>query len=149
MSELAIGVIMTIIIGAALAIIVGWGKFVEWRERVKSNGPVVMSRASSPAPQHTASALETDVRQTPDKPMMAVPTPEQMLDIFKVMRAAGIKRETIGAVWRAAGLPLNNNVWSKAEPLPPEPLTVTPIAGRPTSAQFADDPELVYHPPPR
>ena len=145
MTELAIFGVMFLLTLGTVGLIVWWGRRVE---RVKNNSTEVMSRAASATPQHTASALETDSRQTADRPMMPVPTLEQMLDIFKVLRAAGIKRETISSVWRAAGLPLNNNVWSKAEPPPPEPLTVTPIAGRPTSAEFRDDPELAYHPPP-
>lgn len=113
----------------------------------EGDAPAVMSRGAPDAARFSSSALETDTRQTTDRPMMPVPTPEQMLDIFRVLRAAGIKREALSEPWRAAGLPLNNNIWSKAEPPPPEPVNVTPIAGRPTNAKFhQDDPELEYKP---
>lgn len=77
---------------------------------------------------------------------------EKMLDIFKVLRAAGVKREHLAKPWRAAGLPLDTNLWLDAapapQPPPAEPEYMTPIAGRPTKAQFEyDEPELNYQAP--
>lgn len=149
MSELAIGGIMAVLIGLTLAVIVGWGKFVQWRESVKGHTTTVMSRAGEGSLQHAPSAVTADARQTPDRRMIPKPTPEEMLDVFRVLRAAGVDREKLRPSWKAAGLPLDNNLWTQAAPLPPEePQTITPIAGRPTDAKF-HDPELSYQPPPR
>jgi hypothetical protein len=114
----------------------------------EEDASVVMSRAQQSAPEHPASSLQTDARQTPDRPMIAKPTPEQMLDIFKVLRIYGVKREAIAKAWRAAGLPLDTNLWTDAAPpAPDDPPTLTPIARRPTSAKFhEDEPELQYRP---
>lgn len=121
-------------------------------ERVKDYedaAPVVMSRSGDAAPEKVPPSLQTDDRQTTDRPMMPVPTPNEMLDIFRVLRAAGVKREALQGAWRAAGLKLDNNLWRDAAPTPAEPVTVTPIAHRPTNAQFQSDPEFAYEPPPR
>lgn len=121
-------------------------------ERVKhyeDAAPVVMSRSVDATSENAPSSLQTDSRQTADRPMMRVPTPDEMLDIFRVLRAAGIKREVLRGPWRAAGLPLDNNLWTQAAPhAPDESLTLTPIAQRPTNAEFRD-PEFAYEPPPR
>jgi hypothetical protein len=108
--------------------------------------PVVMSRAPErPAPIAPV-VLETDGPSTPDRPMMPVPTEQQMLDVFKVLREAGVKREALRGAWKAAGLPLNNNVW--AEAAPDDDLTITPFAGRVTRrSYYQDEPDLEYQPP--
>lgn len=145
---------------ALVIALVGLIKLLAWVDRVheqglsslltvkhyESNTGDVMLRASNEAKKDDALLLQTDARQTPDRPMIPVPTPEEMLDIFRVLRSAGVKREELRVVWKAARLPLDNNLWSQAAP--PEPQTVTPIAGRPTNAQF-HDPELSYQPPPK
>jgi hypothetical protein len=113
-------------------------------KRLLSSDADVMSYSPINAPADPPSSLQTDDRRTPDRPMIAKPTPEEMLDIFKVLRAAGVKREALAGPWRAAGLPLDTNLWSKA--MPEEPPTLTPIAQRPTPAKFHDDPELEYEP---
>jgi hypothetical protein len=108
--------------------------------------PVVMSRAApEPAPS-AASSLETDSPPSPDRPMMPVPTEAQMLDVFKVLREAGVKREALRGAWKAAGLPLNNNVWADAAP--DDDLTITPYAGRVTRRSYYAEPELEYQEPP-
>lgn len=112
----------------------------------ENSDPVIMSRSQESAAEYPASSLQTDGRRTPDRPMMPVPTSDEMLDIFKVLRAAGVKRDALSGAWRAAGLKMDNNLWSQAAPPPQEPAAVTPIAGRPTSAKFHDDPELEYRP---
>lgn len=104
----------------------------------------LMSRAQVDTPPRAPSSLQTDGAQTPDRPMMPVPSQEKMLDIFRALRAAGIKREAVSIPWRAAGLPFDNNLWAKAAP--DDEMSVTPIAGRPTPAKFHDDPELEYQP---
>jgi hypothetical protein len=110
--------------------------------------PAVMSSTPSRPIPSPGLSLETDARQTPDRPMMPVPTRDQMLDIFKVLRAAGVGRDTIGPAWRAAGLPLNNNLWSDAAPDPDEHLILTPIAQRPVDGKYyPNNPELEYKGP--
>lgn len=94
------------------------------------------------------SAVQTDDKQIADRPMMPVPTREEIFDIFRVLRAAGVNREMLRGPWNAAGLKLDNNLWTQAAPPPEEPISITPIAGRPTNAEFRD-PELTYQPPPR
>lgn len=110
----------------------------------EDSAPVVMSRSEQSDYRLSALSLETDELQTADRRTMPVPTREEMLDIFKALRAAGVKRENIAGVWRAAGLPLDTNLWAAAAPPPAQ--TVTPIAGRPTSAVF--DPDFPYVQPP-
>jgi hypothetical protein len=107
--------------------------------------PEIMSSATPKPMSSPALSLETDAPKAPDRPMMPVPTKEQMLDIFKVLRAAGVSREAIGPAWRAAGLPLNNNLWSDAAP--PDDEIVTPYAGRVTKKDYYPDrPDLEYKP---
>lgn len=98
--------------------------------------PVVMSRGEDEQPAIGASSLQTDARQTPDRPMMPKPTPDQLLTLYQLMRRHGIKRDDAGVAFRAAGLTLDNNAWSKAQPPAEAPSHVTPIAGRPTDADF-------------
>lgn len=142
-------VIMFLVVGLVslglLSMVVGWAVRV-W-DRIVNRSQIVMSRSEGDDPETAPSSLQTDSRQTADRPMIPVPTPEKTLDIFRVLRAAGIKRETISAPWRAAGLPFDNNLWTQAAP-PEKPVSMTPIAGRPTSAEF-HDPDLIYQPPPR
>jgi hypothetical protein len=113
-----------------------------------SGGAVVMSRSQNTNDGFAASALQTDDRQTTDRRTMPVPTRDQMLDIFKVVRAAGIKRDQLAGAWRAAGLPLDNNVWADAAPAEQPAQHFTPIVGRPTNAVFESDPDFPYVQPP-
>lgn len=107
----------------------------------------IMSRLPISDASSSAAAVRQTPLQTPDRRTIPVPTPTEMLDIFKVLRAAGVNREALRGPWRAAGLPLDNNLWTAAAP--PEDTHTTPIAGRRTSAQFEQDPELRYEAPPR
>lgn len=110
--------------------------------------PVVMSNRPTPSIPSPSLSLETDAPKAPDRPMMPVPTRDQMLDIFKVLRAAGVSRDTIGPAWRAAGLPLNNNLWSDAAPDPDDAIILTPIARRPVDGKwYPEDPKLEYKGP--
>jgi hypothetical protein len=112
---------------------------------------VVMSRTPEPDRRLIASVSETDGKQSSDRQTIAKPTEQQMLDIFKALRAAGVKREAIAGPWRAAGLPIDTNLWSKAAPSEKDDdddTIVTPWAGRRTKASYYDDPRLEYQQPP-
>lgn len=109
--------------------------------------PVVMSREGDALIIDRPLSLQTDARQTPDRPMIPKPTPEQWLTLYQLMRRHGIKRDDAGAALRAAGLTLDNNTWSKAQPPADEPAHVTPIVGRPTDATFRGDPDYPYESP--
>jgi hypothetical protein len=103
----------------------------------------VTSSNPSPPPDYAPSSLQTDDRRTPDRPMIPLPSRDVMLDTYRTLRKLGMAREEARMMLRALGLPLDNNLWTQAAPPPPE--HVTPIAGRPTAAQFPDD-ELEYQP---
>jgi hypothetical protein len=142
---------------AVLVVVVGWWAWWLWTQKLRLPGVdlrallsifsrPVMSRPIETPPEKPVSSLETTEPTTADRPLMPVPTQEQMLDIFKVLRAANVSREALRASWRAAGLPLNNDLWAQAKA---EDVPATPIAGRPTLAQFREvDPELEYEKPP-
>jgi hypothetical protein len=122
-------------------------------EPVKSS-PVsagaVMSRAAEPAAATGASDLKTDgmPRQTDAPPVVTFPS--ATLDMCKDLRAHGYSREDARAFLKLAGFSLNNNTWAQAKPAESAPVSLTPIAGRPTAATFAEEePELKYEPPPR
>lgn len=146
--------IMFILVGAAVFAAVGGAAFWLLDRRSSSvsdePAPIVMSRSEMDAAPSPRPSLQTDGPQTPDRPMMERPTPAQMLDIFRVLRAAGVKREALAPAWRAAGLPLDTNVWALAAPPPSITPAITPIAGRPYDPRaYADDPALAYEEPPR
>lgn len=154
MREIILFAIMFVVVLAIIGAMIGYSKFLDWQEgrrtTVKSSriSPrIVMSRSAGNTPEIAPSSLQTDASQTAARPMMPAPTREQILDIFRVLRVAGIKREVIQGPWRAAGLKFDNNLWAQAAPPPEEPTAITPIAGRPTNAQFPDH-ELSYQPPP-
>lgn len=104
--------------------------------------PRVMSRSPESPPVFLPSALETDSRQTADKPALAMPSRDVMLNTFKLLRKYNIPREEARIVVKSLGLPLDNNLWTEAAP--PDPSYVTPIVGRQTAAQF--DPDYPYRP---
>lgn len=114
-----------------------------------NNNDDVMSYAEDAPAQEVPSSLQTRQQTAPDRPMMPVPTQDKILDIFRAMRAANMKRDAVSSVWRAAGLPFDNNLWTKAAPLIDEPTEHAPISGRPLppGVKFhEDDPELEYKP---
>jgi hypothetical protein len=149
MSGFGIMLAMFAIVLALVALI----KLLAWVDRAREQGwrplfgvksfpaehTTVMSRPADERAENVPSSLQTDGRQTADRPVIPKPTPEQMLDIFRVLRAKGIKRDDIAEVWRAAGLSLDTNLWTKAKPPAEEPSKVTPFADRPTDAAFYDD----------
>lgn len=116
----------------------------------EDSAPVVMSRSEFRPSPSMPSSLQTDSAKVSDRRMIPAPTQNEMLDIYRLMREHNIPREKARPVLKAAGLPLDNNLWTQAAPPEPEAEEyVTPIAGRPTPAQFKypDEPELNYQPP--
>lgn len=139
--------------GLVTILIVGWLWFYIARPiledfgiiRVNSSeedAPDVMSRSNETPPQNIPSSLQTDNRQTADRPAAPPISRDVMLDTYRLLRKYGIPREEARPILKAAGLPLDNNLWTEAAPV-----HVTPIAGRATRAAFDTDPELVYQPP--
>ena len=107
---------------------------------------VVMSRASIAADENPPPSLQTDSRQTTDRPMMPTPARDVMLDTYRSLRKHGYAREEARAMLKALGLPLDNNLWSKATE---EPTERAPISGRPIPPgvkYHEDEPELEYQP---
>lgn len=102
----------------------------------------LMSRSVDILPPSAPLSLQTDSRQTADKGASALPSRDVMLDTYKLLRKYGIPREEARPVLKAAGLSLDNNLWTDAAPH--EPPHITPIVGRPTAAQF--DPDYPYKP---
>jgi hypothetical protein len=102
--------------------------------------PVVMSRAEDEQPPIAASSLQTRPDQTPDRPLPPRFTPEIKLDTYRLLRKYGIPRDEARPMLQTIGMGLDNNLWSKAAPPEPEPAQVTPIAGRPTDADFPFEP---------
>jgi len=144
--ELILFAVMFVVILGVIGLMVGWSKFLDWRESVKRSGAAVMSRASADPIADAPSSedgRETDARRTPIVLPERKIRAEELLTLCTLMRRYDIPREAAAAAFKAVDLPFNNNVWSKAAP--EEPPTLTPIAGRPTAAQFRDD-ELAYEP---
>jgi hypothetical protein len=116
---------------------------------VKSSGdaaPVVMSREQSDTPDEVPSALRQTAPQTDRPPSPPPLSRDVMLDIYKLLREYNVPRERARKVLKAAGIPIDNNLWTQAmPPTDDEPAAITPIAGRATRAQFAD-PDLAYQP---
>lgn len=151
MRELLLFLAMMAAVLGVIGLMVGYSKFLDWREQrratVKSSR-IVMSRAVDEEQNNPPSSLRTDSGQPPDGQPPRQMKSEELLTVYKLMRKYNIPREEARAALKAAGLPLGNDVWTDAAPPPPEePPTVTPIAGRPTSAKFhEDEPELQYRP---
>lgn len=116
-------------------------------ESVSNSDPAIMSHTSNDTPDNAPSSLQTRPQTDQTRPTMPLPTKDQMLDTYKTLRKLGMAREDARAMLNAIGLPLDNNLWSKAAPPVEEPQDVTPIAGRPTKAPFREvDPALAYRP---
>lgn len=109
-----------------------------------SSAPVVMSRPAIPDHPVAPLSIQTDEKQIPDRPTISEPSRNEMLDIFRLMRRYGIPREEARPILKAAGLKLDNNLWTAAAP--PEDEYTTPIAGRSTKAVF--DADYPYEPVP-
>lgn len=144
MTELAIFGVMFVLTLGTVGLIVWNGRRVE---RVRNNAIVMSRSAEDRASQHAPSSPETDGRQTDQTPIVRRPAAEELLTVYKLMRKYNIPREEARAALKASNLPLDNNLWTSAAPPIEEPtVSVTPIAGRETSAEFRD-PKLIYQPP--
>lgn len=152
---------VAILFSIAVAIIIaGWLWFFVVRpiwedfsvkDSAEEDAPI-MSRAAPAPALSSASSLQTDSAQTDRQEKINKPTPEQYLTLFKVLRAAGVKREDVRPALKGMGLALDNNVWRMAEAEGPEEkeedVHVTPYAGRRTLARYyPDEPELEYKAP--
>lgn len=107
------------------------------------SSPEVMSRSEDSASHEAPSSHRQTVEQTDRPAVAAEPSREIMLDMFRLMREYGIPRERARPILKAAGLKLDNNLWTEAAP---EEEYTTPIANRPTKAVF--DPDYPYEPVP-
>lgn len=103
----------------------------------QDSAPVVMSRSEDESAV-LASSPKTDATQTPYRPTPNKSKAEEYLTLCQLMRAHGVKRDDALAVFQTCGIPFNSNVWRDAAP--PEPAQITPIAGRPTDADFPYEP---------
>ena len=113
--------------------LLGW--LVKTYDRLRAGA---MSSAVAGDQKSRPSSLETDARQTPDALAPSKMKAEELLTVCRLMRAYGIKREDAQAAFTASGLPFNNNVWASAAPPPAS--HITPVAGRPTDADFPYQP---------
>ena len=98
--------------------------------RVNSSDEVMSRTSDDASPEPRAAVRQTGQTDAPPK-VIPVPTPDQMVDIFRQLRAAGVKRDDLRPLWNAAGLPLDNNLWTKAAPAPEAPPAQTPIGETP------------------
>lgn len=115
--------------------------------RYEEDDAPIMSRSEETHAPSMPSSLQTDGRQTADRQPAAQPSRDVMLDTYKRLRKLNMSRDEARTMLKALGLPLDNNLWTQAAPAEDEIIRVTPIAGRPTKAQFETDPELMYQPP--
>lgn len=113
--------------------------------RLRDSDLGVMSRNENAVPPSTPLSQRQTAPQTDRQAVPPVLPRNVMLDMYRLMRKYGIPREEARPIIKAAGVPLDNNLWTLAAP--DDDTQLTPIAGRPTSAQFQDD--LEFHPPPR
>ena len=110
----------------------------------------VMSRPETAAPPFIPSSLRTDDGRTETTTPQPKFTEEQLLTLYALLRSSGVTRDRATPALKAAGIPVNNNLWTRAAPPAPteDGEYRTPIAGRPTSAVFETG-ELTYEPPPK
>lgn len=99
---------------------------------------IVMSRSDDNSSPIAASSLGTDAGRTPDGRTPARPKAEQYFTLCQLMRTYGIKRDEALAAFKACDIPFSSDLWRDAAP--PEPEQRTPIAGRPTDADFPFEP---------
>lgn len=149
---------LIVLVAAGTMVMVLFKVAVWWGSRVNDYADADaddMSSADAAMPPSRLSSLETDRRADRQTEQPARVSAEQLLTLYQLMRAAGIGREDARAAFKAAGLPLNNDVWSKAAPPPkvPQPTDdddtmITPYAGRRTRASYyPEEPELEYRSP--
>jgi hypothetical protein len=117
--------------------------------------PAIMSQPKPPAPQSTPSSLRTDDGRTETTAPQSKFTEEQLLTLYTFLRGLGATRDKATPILKASGIPMNNNLWSKAQAPAPPPVEdddthITPFAGRRTRASYyPDDPKLEFQDPPR
>lgn len=114
---------------------------------IEDAAPDTMSSAGAGASPSLPPSLQTDSRQTADRPALAMPSRDVMLNTCKTLRKYGMPREEARVMLKSMGLPLDNNLWADAAPVDDEPIHVTPIVGRRTSAVFETDPDYPYQAP--
>lgn len=123
-------------------------------ESVKDNEPTppdIMSRPESAVPPFAPSSLRTDDGRTETTASQPKFTEDQLLTLYVLLRSSGVTRDRATPALKAAGIPVNNNLWTRAAP--PHPAEDgeyrTPIAGRPADAAlFRESGELAHEPPP-
>lgn len=139
---IAIGSVLLLV---CILISMGIGRIMGSVNPFQENGDAVMSRSGDAALQESPSSQRQTALQT-DSPSDRQPiSRDVMLDIYRLLREHNVSRERARPVLKAAGIPLDNNLWTAALE---EGAIVTPIAGRVTRANFAD-PDLDYQPPPK
>lgn len=117
---------------------------------LEGGAPAVMSYEEERPPENTLSSQRQTAPQTDRHPTAPSLPRDVMLDIYRLLRAHNVPREKARPALKAAGIPLDNNLWTEAAPPEEESEYSTPIAGRTTKATFhPDDPALEYQPPPR
>lgn len=161
----ALDYLMAFIVIAALVLGLGsmlLGRVVSWWEARGVNtspgvAPIIMSRSEGSVPPSAPSSLETDGRRTETTAPGPKFTEDQLLTLYAGLRAHGMVRDKASQLLKASGIPMNNNLWTRAAP-PPAPgapvedddSVLTPIAGRRTRASYyPEEPDLEFNPPPR
>lgn len=113
----------------------------DWRPVSRSDEgvPELMSRTVW-AP--SVEAVSSQDGRTDEAPDNWTPSRDDLLTLYKILRAHGVGREEIRPALKAVRVPLSNDLWKQAAPpAPPEPHEdshVTPIAERPTKAAFQE-----------
>lgn len=100
--------------------------------------PRVMSRYDEGVGPYVPLLIETDSRRQTDRQAAPPPSRAVMLDSHRLLRKYGIPREEARQMYKSLGLPLDNNLWTDAAP--PDDPHITPVAGRPTDADFPYQP---------
>ena len=133
-------VVMFLVIGLLVLGIGSWlvGWLVRTWDRFVNRSAIVMSRSDDNSSPIAASSLGTDAGRTPDGRTPAKRKAEEYFTLCQLMRAYGIKRDEALAAFKACDIPFSSDLWRDAAP--PEPEQRTPIAGRPTDADFPFEP---------
>lgn len=98
------------------------------------SGRAMSSAENVPAPMPLSSKDGQDDGRTDGNPIGRA----ELLTLYTVLRKYGVPREEIRPVLKGVRVPLSNDVWASAAP--PPPVHVTPVAGRPTDADFPYQP---------
>lgn len=109
----------------------------------------IMSHSPQEPRDLSPSDLQTRPQTAQDQTEDAQARREKLLYTYGVLRKRGFSREEARAMLNTWGIPLDNNLWSKAAPVTEEPQEKAPISGRaiPAGVRFhEDDPELEYKP---